>query len=111
MPKKNDKEKDPVVAVSVEKKKATPDDLIAGTEAGKIWSEIKDREIQMFALPGQRVSDYCKPTFVEPSRLYLLTTASSTLPSLEEALSKEYVVELVDKYTVVSRKPSFPFVK
>lgn len=110
MSKKTVKEKAPVV-VSVEKKKLTPEDLIAGTEAGNIWSEIKDREIQMFALPNQRVSAYCKPMIVEPTKLYLLTTASSVLPSLEEALSKEFVVELVDKYTVVSRKPSLPFVK
>lgn len=73
------------------------------TEADKIWDEIKDKKIDMFALPDQIVSQYCDPAIVEPSKLYLRTTASSTLPSLEAAIGKNYAVELVDKYVVVSR--------
>lgn len=79
------------------------------SESSKIWNEIKDKEIFMFALPSQKVSDYCKPVTVEPSKLYLLTTASSVLPSLEAAIGRNYVVEVLDKYTVVSRVPSLPF--
>lgn len=79
------------------------------TEAENIWNEIRFKEIQMFALPGQTVSHYCKPAPVEPSKLYLLTTATSVLPSLEEAVGKNYVVETVDKYIVVSRAVRFPY--
>ena len=92
-------------------KPKTTEDLLSDSEAGKIWNEIKDKNIAMFALPGQKVSDYCKPAIVEPSKLYLLTTATSVLPSLEEAIGKEFVVEALDKYTVVSRAPTFPFTK
>lgn len=107
MTKKVTKTKEQVADVE----KLSSGSLLEGTEAGKIWSEIKDREINMFALPNQKVNSYCKPVFVEPTKLYLLTTASSVLPALEETLNKEFVVELVDKYTVVSRKTQFPFLK
>lgn len=110
MEKKSKKSK-VVEAVPAKPKTLTTEDHFAGTEAGNIWNEIRFKEIQMFALPGQTVAHYCKPVVVEPSKLYLLTTASAVLPSLEEAVGKNYVVESIDKYTVVSRKPTFPFVK
>ena len=74
-----------------------------GTPAGEIWSEINDKTIEMFALPGQFVSMHCHPVNVEPSKLYLLTNSSAVLPSLETAVGKNYVVELVDKFVIVSR--------
>lgn len=73
------------------------------TVAGQIWNEIKDKRLDMFALPDQRVHHYCHPRFVEPSKLYLMVTATSTLPCLEAALGNEYVVELMDKYVMVAR--------
>lgn len=73
------------------------------TEADLIWDEIKDKNIDMFALPDQVVSQYCKPAVVEPSKLYLRTSASCTLPSLEAAVGKKFTVELLDKYVVVAR--------
>ena len=73
------------------------------TEADKLWAEIKDRDIEMFALPSQKVSHHCTPTFVEPSKLYLIARSSAVLPALELVCGKAYVVELVDKYMVVSR--------
>jgi hypothetical protein len=76
---------------------------IAGTEPGKIWNEIKDRNIEMFALPDQKVSDHCTPINIEPSKLYLRTRSSSVLPSLETSCGKSFVVELVDKYVTVTR--------
>ena len=75
------------------------------TEADRLWAEIKDKNIEMFALPSQKVSHHCTPTFVEPSKLYLLARSSAVLPALEVACGKGYVVELVDKYMVVSRVP------
>jgi hypothetical protein len=94
-----------------EQKPKTSEELFADSEAGKIWDEIKSREIQMFALPGQKVYDYCKPAVVEPSKLYLLTSATSVLPSLEAAIGQAFIVENLDKYIVVSRAPTFPFAK
>jgi hypothetical protein len=73
------------------------------TEANIIWNEIKDKAIEMFALPEQKISQYAAPVSVEPSKLYLLTRASSVLPAIEAAVGKNYTVELVDKYTVVAR--------
>lgn len=72
--------------------------------ADQIWEEIKSKKIDMFSLPDQVVSQYCKPAVVEPSKCYLLASASSLLPSLETALGKNYNVELVTKYIVVSKK-------
>jgi hypothetical protein len=79
-----------------ESKKVKPD-----TVADKIWNEIADKNIDMFALPNQTVKQYCKPVTVEPSKLYLLLNASSVLPSLEVALGSKFVVKMVDKYATV----------
>lgn len=75
------------------------------TDADKIWDEIKDKNIDMFALPNQIVNQYCKPIEIEPSKLYLLTTASAVLPSLESSLGEKFLVERVDRFVVVSRVP------
>jgi len=69
----------------------------------KLWSELKDKKIEMFSLPPQPLSSFCKPAIVDPTKLYLLPTASSLLPGLETALGNAYKVELVDKYIVVSK--------
>lgn len=79
--------------------------LDSDTEASLIWNEIKDRNIEMFALPAQKVAHYCKPINIEPSKLYLRITASSVLPSLETACGSKFVVELLDKYVTVTRTP------
>lgn len=73
------------------------------SEAEKIWTEIKDRNIEMFALPNQKVKDHCVPVYIEPSRLYLRTKSSAVLPSLEFSCGRDFMVELVDKYVSVSR--------
>lgn len=73
------------------------------TEAGAIWNEIKDRDIMMFALPGQKVWMHCHPLPVEPNRLYLTTNSSAVLPSLEAAIGMNYTVELANKFVIVAR--------
>lgn len=73
------------------------------TEAEKIWHEIKEKSIDMFALPNQTVQKYCKAVPIEPTKLYVIPSAASVLPALETALGNKYVVEVVDKYFVVSR--------
>ena len=72
------------------------------TDADKIWDEIKDLKIEMFALPNQQVHHYCKPVSIDPSKLFLTTTAGSVLPSLEAVISPKYVVEKQDKFLVIS---------
>src|ERR1700686_1224176 len=76
------------------------EEILVGSEAGQIWSEIKDKTIQMFALPDQKISDYAAPSPVEPSKLYLVARASSALPAIKAALGKNYTVDLVDRYLV-----------
>ena len=74
------------------------------TVAEQIWTEIKDKEILMFSLPGQKVADYCTPVPIEPSRCFLVSKASSALPSLETAIGKDFEVSVADKYIIVARK-------
>lgn len=76
---------------------------ITGTEAGAIWEEIREKSIDMFALPDQKVFMHVHPVNIEPSKLYLLLNSTSVLPSLETAIGKKYNVELVDRFVVVSR--------
>jgi len=73
------------------------------TEAGKIWSEIKDLDIEMFALPGQKVHMHCSPVEIDPSKLYLNISSSAVLPSLEVAVGSKYTVEMTPKFLIVSR--------
>lgn len=79
------------------------EEMLAGTEAGSIWNEIKNKTIDMFALPDQKISDHAAPTPVEPSKLYLITRSTSALPAIETAVGKSYTVELADRFVVVAR--------
>jgi hypothetical protein len=74
------------------------------TQAEKIWDSIKDKPIEMFALPGQTPSKYCEPIKVEPTKLYLTFKVAVVLPALEEAFKNVYNVDLMDKYIVISPK-------
>lgn len=76
------------------------------TAAEKMWDEIKDVKIEMFALPDQRVHHYCKPVTVDPSKLFLIASAGSVLPSLEAAIAPKYVVEKQDRFIIVSPAPA-----
>lgn len=96
MSEKNNTEKQVVDENKLEK-------LLAGTEAGAIWNEIKDKAIEMFALPDQKISNHVFPSFVEPSKLYLMARATCALPAVEQALGNKFNVELMDRYIVVSR--------
>lgn len=79
------------------------------TVGEQIWAEIKDKEILMFAIPGRKVSDFCQPVPLDPSRCFLLSKASATLPALEEAVGKDFECTVADKYIVVTRKPKNVF--
>jgi hypothetical protein len=71
--------------------------------ADVIWEEIKDKQLEMFALPKQFVHMYCNPIPIDPgAKLYLTYTVPAALPALETALAGKYNVERVDKYICVS---------
>lgn len=86
----------------IPEKLLTVDEALGDTEANKIWKEVKNIPIAMFGLPNQIISQYCVPTPVDPSRLYLMLTASAVLPSLESAVAPKYTVELAGKYVIVA---------
>jgi hypothetical protein len=90
---------------STQEQPFTAKDVFGDTEAGKIWEEIKNKPIAMFGLPNQIISQYCAPTPVDPSRLYVMLTATAVLPSLEFAVGSGYTVELAGKYVIVARAP------
>jgi hypothetical protein len=107
--KKNQPKNEPTLAQQAQAKQAAQDKATAeamkDTVAGDIWNEIKDKNIEMFALPDQTVSMHCRPVPIEPTKLYLTASSTSVLPSLETAVGKKYVVELVDRFITVSRAP------
>lgn len=117
MPKKTKKDEQTVTNTAVTPvampAKSTLEQLMEGTEAGRIWNDIKDREIFMFALPNQIVSQHAKPVLIDPGVLHLVLMSSAALPSLEEAVSKgdprrginSYQVELADRFVVVKPAP------
>lgn len=90
-------------------KQVSPKPAAPPTVAEQIWAEIKDKEILMFALPGQKIVDYCAPVPIDPTRCFLISKASATLPALEEAVGKEYECSSAEKYIIVSRKPKNAF--
>lgn len=98
--------KEPTLAQqAAEEKQAKSAKSASGLEgvAAEIWNEIKDKEIDMFALPNQIVAMHAHPVPIEPSNLYVILNSSAALPSLETTLGKKYTVELVDRFVVVSR--------
>lgn len=78
------------------------------SEGEKIWNEVKERTIDIFALPNQKVSDHsavAEAFFVaDPAKLYLTLRSSAALPAIEEALKKHFTVSQVDKWITISRK-------
>jgi hypothetical protein len=88
----------------MEKKQNKTEQKIEVSEADKIWNEIKNSTIDMFALPDQKVHQYVKQVKIDPSKLFLVASATSVLPSLETAIQGKFTVEQVDKFIVVKRK-------
>lgn len=74
------------------------------TPSDIIWNNIKDIQISLFALPGKRLSELCKRDTIEPSKCFLVPSASSLLPILEEAIGDKYTCEMMQKYIIISNK-------
>ena len=72
------------------------------SNAEKIWDEIKDKQVNMFALPNQSISKYLTPSPVEPNKLYVTFTVTSILPALENALGSAYKVETAGRFLAIS---------
>lgn len=54
--------------------------------ADKIWDAIKDQNIEVFALPDQKVRDFCKRADVIPDQLFLYVRGGAVTIALEELL-------------------------
>lgn len=74
------------------------------TEAQKIWEDIRQVQLNMFALPGQTVEMYCKVYPIEPSRVYMTVKVSAVLAALEDTLGKWYNFDTAGKFVLVTRK-------
>lgn len=69
----------------------------------RIWDEIKDLDMNLFAMP-QKVSKHFVPMQLSTDKLYLKYHNSATLPALEETIGDKYDIQTVDMYIVVSDK-------
>ena len=78
------------------------------TAAMAIWDDIKDRQLEMFGLPGQTVAKYCSPVFAHPEKLYLNYKVGAVLSALETAFKNKYDIEQAEKFITVRAK-SQPF--
>jgi hypothetical protein len=78
------------------------------TEGDKIWNEIKNKEVLMFAIPNQFVSQYCNPVPLDPSKCFLRYKVSAFIPALEEAIGankdgSKYNLEVQKDLIIISR--------
>lgn len=76
------------------------------TAAEKMWSDIQNLTLDIFALPGQSVKDHCSPVSLDPNKCYLEVKSPAVLPALESAVGNKYAVEKVDRFIVLSSKVS-----
>jgi len=83
---------------------SAPPSPVKKTQGEEIWNEIKSKQINMFALPGQTIENFAQPVPIEPSRCFLLLKASSAVPAIEDALGDKYAFEIMDKYMIIPRK-------
>lgn len=74
------------------------------TEADKIWTEIKDKSIDLYGLPHQRVHAHVQKLAVPGDVLLLKLNASAVLPALETAIHPAFEVEMTESFTIVRRK-------
>ncbi len=74
--------------------------------ADEIWADIGNRQISLFGLPPKPVSEYCVPTKIEPTKLYLKHNPrmGSLISALEDAFGSKYTFDRADIYITVARK-------
>lgn len=76
------------------------------TKADKIWENIKDMNLDLFALPGQKVSMHAKRIPIHDEFVHLKLSSQAVLAALESVLGSKYLVEPGEQYVVV--KQSLP---
>lgn len=78
--------------------------VVSATQSDLLWEALKNKEISMFALPAKKVFEVFQRVNVDVDKLYLISAISSSLPALENAIGKDYIVEVAYKYITVSKK-------
>jgi hypothetical protein len=68
----------------------------------KVWDEIKDKDIDVFAMTA-KVSDFCEYMDIDPNKCYIKCKATATLPALETALGAGFQCTAVEKYILVEK--------
>jgi thioredoxin-like negative regulator of GroEL len=77
-------------------------ELLKG-DAKKIWEELKDHQLNLFALPDQIVKDHATPVPISEQDLYLTLKSPAVLIALEELAGKKYTVDKVDRFAIIRR--------
>ena len=97
---KNEEDVDSVIDSEAKAVKPTTRPL-----ADRMWSSIKEKKIDIFSLPNQKVKDHCQQVQVVPTELWLKPKSPAVLPALEQSFS-EYLFELTSdcKFIVVRKK-------
>jgi hypothetical protein len=67
-------------------KKAEVNVEVEKSKADKIWDAIQNLKIDVFALPDQKVSDYCTRADVIPDQLFLIVKGGAVIIALEDTL-------------------------
>jgi hypothetical protein len=75
------------------------------TEADKIWEEIQNKELPMFALPDQKIKDHVERLSIPGEGLYVKLSSTSVLVGLEAVLGDKFEFVLAEKYLIIKRKP------
>jgi hypothetical protein len=76
------------------------------TNSDKLWEEIKDLELNLYGMP-RKVSDEFTKVDVSKDMVYLKNKNMASTAALEDALmslNKDYALETVDMYLVISKK-------
>ena len=92
--KKQEETKEVVVAKEV---------IVEPNFGDKLWEEIKDKPIDMFALPGKRVQDFVSKVMGTANSLLVSVKVGAAIPALEQTLGNTFKVVPDEKYVTVSK--------
>lgn len=83
------------------------------SEGDKIWDEIQNLRINMYALANQRVKQHVKRIGAAvPDSLFLKLNSSAVIVGLEEILDPDkYTIEQAEGYVIVKRTDPGPDLK
>lgn len=84
--------------------------IMVEAESEKMWKEISNLHIDVYAVQNQSVSNYVTKINLPGSELYVKLSSTAVLPALEATLSnmvytrgKKYEIEPAQAYTVIRR--------